>query len=61
MQLAVASRFGYSDMDQIFMDEFGFVESFSSMNGKLLICGDYDYWVDDPAHKPCCSEFMELL
>ena len=61
MQLAVASRLGHPDMDQILMDEFDFVESLSSMNGKLLICGDYDYWVHDPAHKPCCFEFMELL
>ena len=26
-----------------------------------MICGDFNYWVDNPAHKPYFSEFMELL
>ena len=44
------------------MEEFdSFIESFLSINGKPLICGDFKYWVDDLAHKPYSSEFMELL
>ena len=44
------------------MNEFDFfTESFSSRNGKLLICGDFNYWVHDPAHKPYSPKFMELL
>ena len=35
------------------MDDFDtFIESFLSRNGKLLICGSFNYWVDDPAQKP---------
>ena len=26
-----------------------------------MICGNFNYWVDDPEHKPYSSEFMELL
>ena len=49
-------------MDRFLWRSFdSFIESFSSINGKLLICGDFNYWVDDPAHKPYSSEFVELL
>ena len=61
-QLAAVYCRDHTDMDQIFMDEFDFfIEPFSSRNGKLLICGNFNYWVDDPAHKPHSSEFMEFL
>ena len=46
------------------MEEFdSFIATFLSRNGKPLICGDfnYRYWVDDPAHNPYSSEFMDLL
>ena len=62
MRLAVVYRPGHPGIDQIFMDEFdSFMESFSSRNGKLLICWDFKYWVDDPANKPYSSEIMELF
>ena len=31
------------------------------MEATVLICGYFNYLVDDPAHKPYSSEFMELL
>ena len=62
MRLAVVHHPGHLGMDRIVLDEFdSFIEAFLSRNGKLLFCGDFNYWVDDPAHKPYSSEFMELL
>ena len=62
LQLAVIYSRGHPGMNWIFMEEFvSLIESYSSRNGKLLICGDSNYWADDPAHRPCYSEFMELL
>ena len=44
------------------MEEFvSFFESFWSRNRKLPICGDFNYWVDNPSQKPYSPEFMELL
>ena len=61
MQFVVVYRPCHPGMDWIFTFEFdSFTELFSSRNGKLLICGDFNYWVDS-AHKLYSSEFMELL
>ena len=62
MQLAVVYRPGRPGMDWIFMDESdSFTGSFLSRNGKQLICGNFNYWINDPAHNPYSSAFMELL
>ena len=29
--------------------------------GNSVICGDFNYWVDDPSSKPFSAEFVELL
>ena len=28
---------------------------------KLVICGDFNYWLDNPSLKPYTNEFMSLL
>ena len=60
--LALVYRPGHPGTDRRFMDEFSmFVEGFSHKSGKLLICGDFNYWVDDPPQKPFSTEFVELV
>ena len=62
LRIALVYRPGHSGTDRLFMDEFdSFIELFSSKNGRLLMCGDFNYWIDDPARKPYSSEFVELL
>ena len=31
------------------------------VGGNSVICGDFNYWVDDPSSKPFSAEFIELL
>ena len=60
--LALVYRPGHPGTDRSFMDEFGlFVEGISHKSGKLLICDDFNYWVDDPPHKSFSAEFLELV
>ena len=62
VRIATVYRPGHPGTDRTFMNEFNsFMETFSSKNGKLLICGDFNYWVDDPTHKPYSSEFVGLF
>ena len=62
MQLTIVYHSGHPCMDWIFLDEHdSFAGSFTSKYGKLLICVDFNYWDDDPAHKPYLSEFMGFL
>ena len=62
MLCVVVLHLGLLGMNRFLMDDFdSFTESFLSRDGKLLICGDFNYWVDDLAHKPYFFEFMELL
>ena len=61
-KLALIYRPGHSGTDRAFMEEFGFfLDSLLARPGKLIICGDFNYWVDDPASKPFSAEFVELL
>ena len=58
----VIYRPGHPGTDRAFMEEFGsFLEGLLSLNGKILICGDFNYWVDEPLSKPYSAEFLELL
>ena len=44
------------------MEEFGqFLEILSVCQEKLVICGDFNYWLDNPSLKPYTNEFMSLL
>ena len=44
------------------MGEFGqFLEILSVCWEKLVICSDFNYWLDNPSVKPYTNEFMSLL
>ena len=48
--------------DRAFMEEFGsFLDGLLLVGGNSVICGDFNYWVDDPSSKPFSAEFVELL
>ena len=62
IHIYVIYRPGHPGMDRVFMEEFGsFFDSLLEVSGKILICGDFDYWVDDPSGKPYSREFLELV
>ena len=61
-RLALIYRPGHSGTDHAFMEEFGlFLDVFLAKPGKLMVCGDFNYWVDNPISKPFSAEFVELL
>ena len=61
-RLAIVYRPGHPGTDRTFMDEFSTIlEGMLSGRGKPLICGDFNYWVDDPVSKPYTQEFMRML
>ena len=60
--MAILYRPGHPGTDRAFMEEFGqFLEIFSVCREKLVICGDFNYWLDNPSLKPYTNEFMSLL
>ena len=60
--MAILYRPGHPGTDRTFMEEFGqFLETLSVCLEKLVICGDFDYWLDNPSLKPYTNEFMSLL
>lgn len=62
IRLAVVYRPGHPGTDMSFLAEFAtFLENFSLKQGKLLICGDFNYWLDNPSAKPYSPEFLELI
>ena len=62
VRMAVVYRPGHPGTDRVFMDEFGkFLESLSTCRVGPLICGDFNYWIDNPSLKPYSNEFMTLL
>ena len=62
VHLIVVYRPGHPGTDRTFLDEFGsFLDSLLDVRGKIVICGDFNYWIDDPLSKPYSSEFLELL
>ena len=53
---------GHPGTDRAFMEEFGsFLDDLLLVGGNSVICGDFNYWVDDPSSKPFSAEFVELL
>ena len=62
VRLAIIYRPGHPGTDHVFMDEFGqFLESLSEHREKLVICGDFNYWLDSPLLKPYSETFVRLL
>ena len=61
-RIAIVYRPGHRGTDRIFMEEFGqFLEAFTIKSGCLIICGDFNYWIDNPTLKPFSSEFLDLI
>ena len=62
IKIYIVYRPDHPGTDRAFMEEFGsFLDNLLEVGGKILICGDFNYWVDDPSSKPFSTEFMELL
>ena len=62
VRMAIVYRPGHPGTDRAFIEEFGqFLETFSVCREKLVICGDFNYWVDNPTLKPYSDEFLRLL
>ena len=58
----IVYRPGHPGTDLDFMREFAsLLEVVLSLEGELLIFGDFNYWIDDPGQKPYTPEFLELL
>ena len=61
IRMAILYRPGHPGTDRAFMEEFGqFLETLSVYQEKLVICGDFNYWLDNPSLKPYTNEFMSL-
>ena len=62
IRMAILYCPGRPGTDRAFMEEFGqFHEILSVCWEKLVICGDFNYWLDNPFLKPYTNEFMSLL
>ena len=62
VRMAILYCPGHPGTDRAFIDEFGqFLEISSVCREKLVICGDFNYWLDNPSLKPYTNEFMSLL
>ena len=62
IRMLILYRPGHPGTDCAFMEEFDqFLEILSVCREKLVICGDFNYWLDNPSLKPYTNEFMSLL
>ena len=62
IRMAILYRPGHPGTDRASMEEVGqFLEILSVCREKLVICGDFNYWLDNPSLKPYTNEFMSLL
>ena len=64
IRMAILYRPGHPGTDRGFMEEFSqFPEILSACREKLVVCGDFNYWLDNPSLKPYTgtNEFMSLL
>ena len=62
VRMAILYRPGHPGADCPFMEELGhFLEILTVCQEKLVICGDFNYWLYNPSLKPYTNEFMSLL
>ena len=62
IRMAILYRPVHPGTYRAFMEEFGqFLEILSVCQEKLVICGDFNYWLHNPSLKPYTNEFMSLL
>ena len=60
--IAVVYRPGHAGTDLSFYDDFNeFLSSFTDLGNHFLICGDFNYWVDNPIGKLFTLNFISLL
>ena len=60
--MAILHCLGHPGTDCSFMAEFGqFLEILSACREKLVICSDFNYWLDNPSLTPYTNKFMSLL
>ena len=58
IRMAILYRPGHPGTDRAFLEEFSqFLEILSVCREKLVICGDFEYWLDNPSLKPYTNEF----
>ena len=61
-RVAVVYRPGHPGTDRNFLDEFSiFLDHLLTSSGRSLICGDFNYWIDNPSGKAYSMEFISLL
>lgn len=59
---AVIYRPGYPGTDLMFLQEFNeFLSVFSELGTHFFLCGDFNYWVNNPSGKPFTSDFLNSL
>ncbi len=62
IRIVVVYRPPHPGSDRVFIDEFEeFLEAFAVKSGTLLVCGDFNFWVDHPSLKPYSTDFLELI
>ena len=62
IRMAILYRPGHPGTDHALMEEFSqFLEVLSVCWEKLVICGDFNYWLDNPSLKPYTNELRSLL
>ena len=62
INIYIVYRPGHPGTDRAFMEEFGsFLDGLLLVGGNRVICGDFNYWVDNPSSKPFSAEFVELF
>ena len=61
INIYIVYRPGHPGTDCAFMEEFGsFLDGLLLVGGNSVICGDFNYWVDEPSSQPFSAEFVEL-
>lgn len=62
LNTAVVYRPGHPGTDLLFFHEFNeFLSSFTELGSHFLICGDFNYWINNPSAKPSTINFIETL
>ena len=62
IRMVVVYRPGHPGTDSVFIEEFGrYLEYLSGCQERLLVCGDFNYWLDSPSLKPYTGDFLSLL
>ena len=61
IRMAILYRPGHPGTDRAFMEEFGQFLEILSVCREKMICGDLNYWLDNPSLKPYTNEVMSLL